>query len=311
MISSKLKEVHLIYILVIVFYTSGLSSCKEKDRNYDKEFLIENLNSKISEIDGDIAVAYYNLFTNDELLINVNESFHAASTMKVPVMIEIYKQAALNKLDLRDSILLKNEFKSIVDSSSYKMDIKSDGDDVIYNQIGNKVSLNYLIYQMITVSSNLATNVLVEIVGAKNVTSTMRTFGADKIEVLRGVEDIKAYELGLSNSTTANDLLQIMKAIALGKAGSKNNCEQMIGVLKNQTFNDMIPKYLPKNVSVAHKTGSITGVHHDAGIVYLPNGESYVLILLSKKLKNFEKGTDQLAKISESIFNYVQSDNRK
>lgn len=219
-------------------------------------------------------MAYYNLSTQEEILINVSENFHAASTMKVPVMIELYKQAALNKINLQDSILLKNEFKSIVDDSLYTIDI--DSDDVIYSQIGTNVAISYLIYQMITVSSNLATNVLIEMVGAENVTATMRTLGADKIEVLRGVEDIKAYELGLSNSTTANDLLQIMKAIAMNEAGTEDDCNQMITILKDQKHNEIIPNYLPKNVSVAHKTGSITGVHHDAGIVYLQNGEPYV-----------------------------------
>jgi beta-lactamase class A len=294
-------------ILLFAIHSIALVSCKIDDKKVSNEVFIKSLDSKISEIEGDVALAFYNISNQEEIFINTNEKFHAASTMKVPVMIELYKQAALNKINLQDSILLKNEFKSIVDGSLYSMDIASDGDDIIYSQIGTKVSINYLIYQMITVSSNLATNVLIDMVNAKNVTLTMQSLGADKIEVLRGVEDIKAFELGLSNSTTANDLLEIMKAIAMNKAGSEKDCKQMISILKDQIFNEIIPKYLPKEVSVAHKTGSITGVHHDAGIVYLPNGESYVLILLSKNLKDFEKGTDQLAKISESIYNYVNN----
>jgi beta-lactamase class A len=161
-------------------------------------------------------------------------------------------------------------------------------------------------YSMITISSNLATNVLIEMVDAKKTTATMRTLGATKIEVLRGVEDQKAYDLGLSNSTTANDLLVIMKAIANGSAGTKQDCEAMIAILKDQKWNDVIPKFLPKNVEVAHKTGSITGVHHDAAIVYVPNGKSYVLVLLSKNLKDFDKGTDQLAQISKSVYNFMK-----
>jgi len=308
--SSKFKTIksHIIIKIPLFIIIVLLNSCKENEKSVSKEIFVKKLITQISEIDGDVALAFYNLSTQDEILINVNENFHAASTMKVPVMIELYKQAALNKIDLRDSIVLKNEFKSIVDGSLYTMDIGSDGDDVIYSQIGTKVSINYLIYQMITVSSNLATNVLIDMVGAKNVTSSMRLLGADKIEVLRGVEDIKAYEQGLSNDTTAKDLLTIMKAIATNEAGSKQDCSEMIAILKDQKFNEIIPKYLPNNVSVAHKTGSITGVHHDAGIVYLPNGESYVLVLLSKNLKDFDKGTDQLARISESIFNYVSND---
>ena len=165
------------------------------------------------------------------------------------------------------------------------MDIADDSDDIIYKQIDTKVAINDLMYSMITVSSNLATNVLIELVDAKKTTATMRDLGAKKIEVLRGVEDQKAYDLGLSNSTTARDLMVIMEAIANSSAGKQKDCEAMISILMDQKFNDMIPKYLPTNVDIAHKTGSITGVHHDAAIVYLPNGRSYVLVLLSKNLK--------------------------
>lgn len=287
------------FILISVIF-----SCQKKaDQNPD---LKETILTQIDSIQGNVALAYINLSDpSDTLFINSEEEFHAASTMKVPVMIELFKQQAEGKLDLSDSILLVNEFKSIVDGSSYSMDIGDDSDDVIYSKIGTTVALTDLMYSMITVSSNLATNVLIELVDAKKVTATMRDLGAEKIEVLRGVEDQKAYDLGLSNSTTAKDLMIIMKAIAETKAGTEQDCEEMIRILKDQKFNDIIPFYLPKEVSVAHKTGSITGVHHDAGIIYLPNGKSYVLVLLSKNLEDFDKGTEQLAKISKTIYDHV------
>jgi len=281
-----------------------LFSCKEKVSKM--EVLQNTLQAQLDSIQGDVAVAFYNLSDpQDSLFINAEEEFHAASTMKVPVMIELFKQQREGKIDLEDSILLKNEFKSIVDSSLYSMDIGVDSDDVIYKKIGTTIALKDLMYPMITVSSNLATNVLIELVGAKNVTATMRGLGADNIEVLRGVEDQKAYDLGLSNSTTAKDLMMIMGAIAENTAGTKADCEKMIDILKRQEFNDIIPLYLPKDVIVAHKTGSITGVHHDAGIVYLPDGRSYVLVLLSKNLQDFDAGTEQLAGISKTVYEYM------
>ncbi|MEN2280875.1 serine hydrolase [Algoriphagus sp. SE2] len=291
-------------ILSLLLGIFMLFSCQEKSSK--KAELRKSILSQIDEIQGDIAVAFYNLDdASDSLLINAEEEFHAASTMKVPVMIELYKQENEGILDLNDSILLKNEFKSIVDGSPYSMDIVDDSDDVIYSKIGTVVAIKDLIYSMITVSSNLATNVLIELVDAKKVTATMRTLGAEKIEVLRGVEDQKAFDLGLSNSTTARDLMMIMKAIAENTAGTKDDCEEMIGIMKDQQFNEIIPFYLPKDVSVAHKTGSITGVHHDAGIIYLPDGRAYVLVLLSKNLKDFDKGTEQLAGISKTIYDYI------
>lgn len=294
----SIKSVLLVALFLIVI------SCDDNSKSIDT--LKVDIETQISKIDGDVAVAFLDLSDDkNQVLINVDEKFHAASTMKVPVMIELYKQQSEGKLNLNDSILLKNEFKSIVDGSSYKMDIGVDSDDVIYSKIGTQQKMYDLMYSMIILSSNLATNVLIEVVDAKKTTATMRTLGADKIEVLRGVEDIKAYRKGLSNSTTANDLLQIMKAIATNKAGTKADCKAMLAILKDQKWNDMIPKYLPKEVEVAHKTGSITGVHHDAAIVYHPNGKKYVLVLLSKNLKDFDKGTDQLAQISKAIYDFV------
>lgn len=296
---SILKKISLVVLVISIL------SC-QKDNPLD--ILKTNIETQINAIDGNVAVAFLDL-SNEEnsILINVDEEFHAASTMKVPVMIELYKQQNQGLINLKDSIVLVNEFKSIVDGSPYKMDIGDDSDDVIYSKIGTKQTLYDLMVPMITVSSNLATNVLIEIVDAKKTTQTMRDLGAEKINVLRGVEDIKAYEQGLSNSTTARDLMVIMKAVANGTAGTKADCEAMLSILKDQKWNDMIPKYLPDTVKVAHKTGSITGVHHDAAIVYPPNGKDYVLVLLSKNLKDFDKGTDKLAKISESIYNFMIS----
>lgn len=290
----------LCFLLSVIIFVS----CQKKIEN--ETTFEEQLQSQLDSIQGDVAIAFYNLSDpSDSLLINADEEFHAASTMKVPVMIELYKQQEAGNLDLNDSVFLKNEFKSIVDSSLYSMDIGDDSDDIIYSKIGTTVALKDLMYSMITVSSNLATNVLIELVGAKNVTATMRDLGASKIEVLRGVEDQKAYDLGLSNSTTAKDLMVIMAAIAQNKAGTKEDCDKMLQIMKDQQFNEIIPFYLPEDVSVAHKTGSITGVHHDAGLVYLPDGRSYVLVLLSKNLENFDKGTEQLAAVSKTVYEYM------
>ena len=296
--NSSLQKITLLLVLCSIL------ACKKQEEQ--KTDFREIVISQMDSIQGNVAVAFINLSDpSDTLFINAEEEFHAASTMKVPVMIELYKQEEEGKLNLDDSLLLVNEFKSIVDGSPYSMDIGDDSDDVIYSKIGTTVAINDLIYSMITVSSNLATNVLIELVDAKYVTATMRSLGAEKVEVLRGVEDQKAYDLGLSNSTTAKDLLIIMRAIAENKAGTEADCEEMVGILKDQKFNEIIPFYLPEEVSVAHKTGSITGVHHDAGIVYLPDGRTYVLVLLSKNLEDFDKGTEQLAGISKTIYEHM------
>jgi beta-lactamase class A len=268
--------------------------------------LQEEIEAELNSLKGDFAVAFKTLDDSGEtVLINEREMFHAASTMKTPVMIELFKQAETGLFSLNDSIEVRNEFRSIVDSSRYQMDISEDSEGELYKQIGQKRTIRQLINDMITMSSNLATNILIEKVGARNVTKTMRSYGADSIKVLRGVEDIKAYERGLSNRTTALDESIIYEQLGRGQAVNKEASEEMIKILKRQKFNDMIPAHLPKNVEVAHKTGWITGVHHDSGLIILPDGRKYVLVLLSKNAPNREKVISTFADISNLIYKFV------
>ena len=286
------------YLLISIL----LFSCKP-EQNKSLNLKIINL---LEQVEGDFAIAFQDLNREENnFFLNENEKFHAASTMKVPVMIEMYNQAYQGKFSLNDSILIENKFKSIVDDTSYEMNAAEDSEPSLYDRIGKQITLFDLMYQMIIMSSNLATNILVKEIGCKNITASMKRLGAYDTEVLRGVEDQKAYDLGLNNVTTAKDLMTIIKSIAVPSVEIAEDQMAMINVLKDQKFNDIIPRFLPNDVEVAHKTGSITGLHHDAGIIYLPNGESYVLILLSKNLKDFDEGTLTLAKISRLIYDHV------
>ena len=271
------------------------------------ESLKNQIVNVLAEQDGFFAVAFKDLQTNEVLLFHERENFHAASTMKTPVMIEVYKQAAAGKLSLSDSIEVKNEFASIVDGGTYSLSAEDDSEQLLYTLIGKKHTLAQLTYAMIIASSNLATNIVIELVDAKKVTQSMRELGATDIQVLRGVEDTKAYELGLNNTTTAYDLMIIFEQMALGKIINTEACDEMIKILLDQKFNEIIPALLPKNVRVAHKTGSITGVQHDSGIVILPDGRKYVLVLLSKNLSDTEKGIYAMAQVSKLIYDYVIS----
>lgn len=273
------------------------------------EMNLTELKNKIEDLiqkaEGDFAVAFINLTKDESLFINEKEIFHAASTMKTPLMMEVFKQAEEGKFNLDDSIIVKNEFKSIVDGSIYNMDIADDSGDDLYKYTGKPRTIYQLVYDMITVSSNLATNILIDFVDAKNVTRTMRTIGADDIQVLRGVEDIKAYRQGLNNTTTAYDLAVIFKAIDRCKITSQESCGQMIKILLDQKFEDKIPALLPPEVKVAHKTGWITGISHDSGIVYLPGGKKYVLVILSKNWSDDKSAAAAIQQISKLVYDYV------
>lgn len=289
-------------LVLLALLCSFSLGCQTQITLHDVEAQIK---TAFEEEPGTFALAFKDLSTGEELLINAKESFHAASTMKTPVLIEIYKQAAEGKFALSDSVLVKNEFYSIVDSSLYSLSVEDDSESELYTEVGVKRTIADLAYDMIIVSSNLATNLVIELVDAKKVTQTMRDLGAPDIQVLRGVEDIKAYELGMSNTTTAFDLMAIYEKLAKGEVVSQEASEAMIDILFDQKFNDIIPAHLPEGVRVAHKTGSITGVHHDSGIVFLPDGRKYVLVLLSKELGDFDQGTARMAEVSKMIYDYL------
>src|SRR5688572_9432344 len=182
----------------------ALFSCIQKSNTIEEE-----VKNGLAKQPGTYAIAFKDLSTGETLLINEKESFHAASTMKTPVMIEVYEQAAEGKFSLTDSILIKNDFKSIVDGTSFSLDSAEDSEKVLYTLTSSKRTLDELVYDMIIVSSNLATNIIIELVDAKKVTQSMRDLGAKDIQVMRGVEDDKAFAQGLNNTVTAYDLMLI------------------------------------------------------------------------------------------------------
>jgi len=251
-----------------------------------------------------VGVAYANLSRGQSLYINADTSFHAASTMKVPVMIEIFRRVDAGEIALDQGILLVNQFGSIVDGSPYSLDPAEDSDSAMYHQAGKRVTLRELLERMIVRSSNLATNAVIAIAGGEQVTATMRNLGARAIQVRRGVEDGKAYALGLNNTTTARDLAIIMASVEEGKAASPASCAAMREILLRQEFNDEIPAGVPKGVEVAHKTGQITATLHDAAIIYPDNRDSFVLVVLTGGISDEKVARSLIVDISRVVWLY-------
>jgi beta-lactamase class A len=252
-----------------------------------------------------IAVAYRNLGTGATFYRNEDESFHAASTMKVPVMMALFQAIDEGQLRLDEPIPVRNQFQSIVDGSPFSLDPKEDGDPDFYQAVGSTRPLEELIRRMIVRSSNLATNLLIEKIGASRATDLMRSLGAYRIRVLRGVEDDKAFKAGLNNTVTAKDLEIALTALVQGGTFSPASNAKMIEILKAQEFNEKIPAYLPKGTVVAHKTGDITGIHHDAAIVYPPGppGEKpYVLVVLTQGYEDEKQANQAIAEISRIVW---------
>jgi len=252
-----------------------------------------------------VAVAFHDLRTGAELLIKPDQSFHAASTMKLPVMMELYRQAQAGRFSLDDQLPIKNDFASIVDGSRYSLSPEDDSELMLYKRVGQTTSARELLHLMITVSSNLATNILIERTGAANVETLMRRYGANNMRVLRGVEDGKAFERGMNNTTTARDLMILLQRIAERRAVSKEASSEMQKVLLDQKFTEGIPAGLPAAAQVAHKTGSITRHYHDAAIVLLPNRKPYVLVVLTKGLEEEKRAHRLVADISREVYESI------
>jgi beta-lactamase class A len=252
-----------------------------------------------------VGVYVRDLTRPDSLLIGAATRFHAASMMKVPVMIQAFRDADARRLRLGDSIPVVNGFRSIVDGSPYGLSPADDSDSTLYGRIGGLASVRELVELMITVSSNLATNILIDRVEAARAQQTALALGADSIQVRRGVEDAKAYRAGLNNTTTARDLGVLFTAIARGRAASAGACREMVGILERQHFNEGIPAGLPAGVRVAHKTGWITGTHHDGGIVSVPGGRRYVLVVLTRGIQDEQASARLIADIAGLVHGAV------
>ena len=265
---------------------------------------IPGIEAAIGKSGAEVAVAFETLDGGLKWLRHPDDSFHAASTMKVGVLIELYRQAHAGQLRLDDTLVVKNEFASLVDGSPYSLNAADDDETTLYAAIGETRTLRQLSELMITVSSNFATNLLIQRLGVDHIRATMHTLGADGMNIRRGVEDSKAFQKGLNNTTTARALLTLMAAIARGQAIDTEASQQMQAVLERQKSNDAIPAGLPHGTRVAHKTGEITAIKHDAAIVLAPR--PFVLVVMTRGLAKNEDASALIADLTRQLYPATQ-----
>ncbi len=177
----------------------------------------------------------------------------------------------------------------------------------LYEHIGEALPIRELIFRMITISSNLATNFLVERVTPQRTTQFMRELGTNDVIVRRGVEDDKAFRLGLNNAATARGIMQILLKLAKREVVSPQDSDEMIKILLQQKFNEMIPAQLPENVRVAHKTGWNGDLYHDAGIIYPPSQKPFVVVILTRECKSETDAHTLVASLTRVTYNYWKS----
>ncbi len=257
--------------------------------------------------DKTISVAVHDLQTQEEILINADVMMHPASTMKVPIMTEVFRQSQAGLLSLDETLEIFNSFKSILDGSEFALENADDSELTLYKRIGEKESIRELTRLMIVRSSNLASNILMEKVGTERVNSFIKELGIANMEVVRGLEDKKAYRANINNAASARSSTHMMRLIAEGKIISREICDEMIQVMLGQEFNESIPALLPADVKVAHKTGWSGDFFHDTGIVFPPNRKPYAISLFTHGFPENDENQAHncMAQISKIIYEEI------
>jgi len=250
-----------------------------------------------------IAVALHDLESGLRFSLHGDRWFHAASTIKVAVLLAIFRAADEGRLRLDDSLHVRNRFIS-ADGSSFHLNRDSDAMPELYQAIGRTAKISALAEGMIASSSNLATNLLLDFVGVEYARHVLRDAHVEGVELRRGVEDHAAHERRINNEATANGLLTLLSAVR-GNFLSSDSKEQAIRILLQQRFRSMIPAGLPAHAAVAHKTGEISTACHDMGIVYLPEREPYIAVILTEFDSEHDGRRETVAAISEAIFRSV------
>jgi len=253
-----------------------------------------------------IAVALHDAETGFELHYKADRWFHAASTIKVPILLGAFAAIDRGELLPHSRVHVRNRFLSVVENVPFRVESGRDANSAVHNAIGKMMRVDELAYHMITTSSNLATNLLLGVIGSDAVNRTLKELDVDDgIDLKRGVEDELAFEKGINNMVTADGLLRILVLLSEGKAFSPALSRRMMDILHGQEFNQGIPARLPKGARVAHKTGEISTIAHDAGVVYLPKRKPYVLVVLTEWDPEGTGRSRTIAAISHTIYEFL------
>ena len=251
-----------------------------------------------------IAVAVHDLKSGLRFSLRGDRWFHAASTIKVAVLLAVFRAADEGRLHLDDPLHVRNRFISAADSSPFRLSPDSDAMPELYQSVGRTAKISTLAEGMIAASSNLATNLLLDFIGVEYARKVLRDAQVDGVELRRGVEDHAAHDRGINNEVTADGLVSLLSAVR-GDFLRNESKEQAIRILLGQRFNSMLPARLPAHAAVAHKTGEISTACHDMGIVYLPEREPYIAVILTEFDSEGNGRREVVAAISGTIYRLI------
>ena len=249
-----------------------------------------------------IGVAVHDYERGRHFAHDADRWFHAASTFKAAILLGVFNAAEKGTLRLDDQLHVRNRFRSIVDGSIYRIDGDRDGDPTCHRRIGRSMKIAELAHAMITRSSNIATNLLLDFIGVDAIREMLAKAGVHGLKILRGVEDHVAFQQGINNETTAQGLVGLFRLLCEGEFLTEFSRQQVRDILLAQEFKSMIPARLPAYVRVAHKTGEMSTHWHDAGIVNFPDRKPYVVAILTQGPPSTDQPQRAVAGLSEAVF---------
>jgi beta-lactamase class A len=254
-----------------------------------------------------LAVAVHDTETNTSFRRHADRRFHAASTIKVAILLGVYASIHHGWLLPHSRLHVRNRFASAVDGTPFRVAADRDANSEVHDAVGKMLRISELALHMIATSSNLATNLLLDLVGLDTVQRALDELGVDGIDIRRGVEDQRAFEHGIINRVTADGLVQLLRLIAEERAYTPELSREMLAILHAQEFRNGIPARLPAAVRVAHKTGEISTIAHDAGVVYAPNRKPYVIAVLTEWSSDGTGRKATIAEVSRAVFEVLTS----
>jgi beta-lactamase class A len=260
-----------------------------------------------------IAAAFYDYETETAWSHQGDRWFHAASTIKVAVLASLFRVIEEGSLALDARVHVRNRFLSAIDGEPYRITVARDANSKVQAAAGKTMKVVELAYHMIVTSSNLATNLLLDLIGVEAAQRALNDLNIEGIKLVRGVEDERAFDAGINNLVTANGLLHLFRLIEEERGFSPHAAQKMLGILNQQEFNGGIPAGLPDGVRetarIAHKTGEISTVAHDAGIVSLPDRKPYALVILTRWGRDNSNGRQEtVARLSRAIYEHLIGD---
>lgn len=288
--------VFLFFILTGIVYFVHSYHRNGQNKTIDPywEMLAQEIKNKLYNFPGNVGLVIKDLKNGKVIIYNQDKLFPSASLVKIAIMVACFRAESEGKINFNDYFRLKSKHK-----------VRGSG-ILRYAPCGKKFSLQELVELMITKSDNTATNILTEILGFDYLNSCFKQMGLRNTNFSRNVMDIKKYYRGIENYTTASDIAQILDKIYHRQLVSPEASEKMLTLLKKQEIRDRLPRYLPGYVEIAHKTGLFDNVCHDAGIIFHPQGDFLISLLVSDHREHSlaKKLIGQIAKIT---FEYYEN----